>query len=107
VILAQHVAETGDGVVLELVGLLVLAQDCKVSPRRLAVPAERIFDFAGGLQMVAAVLPVTLAGLVVFAGVYAFTAGAQVSRRRKRASLHCTPCCTSQWSSRSSTCCCR
>jgi hypothetical protein len=35
-------------------------------------------------------LPVTLAGLVVFAGLYAFTAGAQVSRRRKRgvAALH-------------------
>jgi hypothetical protein len=56
----------------------------------MAVPAERLFDFAGGLQMVAAVLPVTLAGLVVFAGLYAFTAGAQVSRRRKRgvAALH-------------------
>jgi hypothetical protein len=56
----------------------------------MAVPAERIFDFAGGLQMVAAVLPVTLAGLVVFTGLYAFTAGAQVSRRRKRgvAALH-------------------
>lgn len=56
----------------------------------MAVPAERIFDFGGGLQTVAAVLPVTLAGLVVFAGLYAFTAGAQVSRRRKRgvAALH-------------------
>jgi hypothetical protein len=56
----------------------------------MAVPAERIFDFGGGLQTVAAVLPVTLAGLVVFAGLYAFTAGAQVSLRRKRgvAALH-------------------
>ena len=40
---------------------------------------------AGGLQTVAALLPVTLVGLLVFAGLYAFTAGAQVSRRRKRA----------------------
>jgi hypothetical protein len=56
----------------------------------MAVPAERIFDFGGGLQTVAAVLPVSLAGLVVFAGLYAFTAGAQVSLRRKRgvATLH-------------------
>jgi hypothetical protein len=56
----------------------------------MAVPAERIFDFGGGLQTVAAMLPVSLAGLVVFAGLYAFTAGAQVSLRRKRgvAALH-------------------
>lgn len=56
----------------------------------MTVPADRIFDPAGGLQTVAAVLPVALAGLVVFAGLYAFTASAQVSRRRKRvvAALH-------------------
>ena len=41
----------------------------------MAVPAERIFDFGGGLQTVAAVLPVSLAGLVVFAGLYALYAG--------------------------------
>jgi hypothetical protein len=56
----------------------------------MAVPADRIFDPAGWLQAIAAVLPVTLAGLVVFAALYAFTAAAPVSRRRKRgiAALH-------------------
>jgi hypothetical protein len=56
----------------------------------MAVPADRIFEPAGWLQAIAAVLPVTLAGLVVFAGLYAFTAAASVSRRRKRgiAALH-------------------
>jgi hypothetical protein len=51
----------------------------------MAVPADRIFDPAGWLQTVAALLPVTLAGLVVFAALYAFTLSAQASRRRKRA----------------------
>jgi hypothetical protein len=51
----------------------------------MAVPADRIFDPAGRLQTIAALLPVTLVGLLVFAALYAFTAGAQVSRRRKRA----------------------
>ncbi len=52
----------------------------------MAVPADRIFDGpAGGwLQTVAAMLPVTLAGLGLFAALYAFTASGQVSRRRKR-----------------------
>ncbi len=50
----------------------------------MAVPADRIFDPAGRLQTVAALLPVTLVGLLVFAVLYAFTAAAQVSRRRKR-----------------------
>jgi len=56
----------------------------------MAVPAEQIFAPAEWLQVVAALLPVVLAGLVVFAGLYAFTASAQVSRRRKRgvAALH-------------------
>ena len=40
---------------------------------------------AGRLQSVAALLPVTLVGLLVFAALFVFTAGAQVSRRRKRA----------------------
>ena len=68
------------------------SENCSTVPAlvAMAVPAERIFDFAGWLQTVAAVLPVSLAGLVVFAGLYAFTAGAQVSLRRKRgvAALH-------------------
>jgi hypothetical protein len=51
----------------------------------MAVPADRIFDPAGRLQIVAALLPVTLVGLLVFAALYVFTAGAPVSRRRKRA----------------------
>jgi hypothetical protein len=53
----------------------------------MAVPAHRLFDrTAGGwLQTVAAMLPVTLAGLGLFAALYAFTATSQVSRRRKRA----------------------
>jgi hypothetical protein len=51
----------------------------------MAVPADRIFDPAGRLQIVAALLPVTLVGLLVFAASYVFTAGAPVSRRRKRA----------------------
>jgi hypothetical protein len=51
----------------------------------MAVPADRIFNPAGRLQTVAALLPVTLVGLLVFAALYAFTAAAQVSRRRKRA----------------------
>jgi hypothetical protein len=51
----------------------------------MAVPADRIFDPAGRLQIVAALLPVTLVGLLVFGASYVFTAGAQVSRRRKRA----------------------
>jgi hypothetical protein len=51
----------------------------------MAVPADRIFDPAGRLQTVAALLPVTLVGLLMFAALYAFTAAAQVSRRRKRA----------------------
>jgi hypothetical protein len=51
----------------------------------MAVPADRIFDPAGLLQTVAALLPVTLVGLLMFAAAAAFTAGAQVSRRRKRA----------------------
>jgi hypothetical protein len=56
----------------------------------MAVPADRIFGSAGWLQAVAALLPVTLTGLAVFAALYAFTAGAEVSRRRKRgvAALH-------------------
>jgi hypothetical protein len=51
----------------------------------MAVPADRIFDPAGRLQTVAALLPVTLVGLLMFAALYVFTAGAPVSRRRKRA----------------------
>jgi len=51
----------------------------------MAVPADRIFDPAGRLQAVAALLPVALVGLLVFAALYVFTAGAEVSRRRKRA----------------------
>jgi hypothetical protein len=52
----------------------------------MAVPADRIFDRGGGwLPAMAAMLPVTLAALVLFAALYAFTAAAQVSRRRKRA----------------------
>jgi hypothetical protein len=51
----------------------------------MAVPADRIFDPPGRLQSVAALLPVTLVGLLVFAALFVFTAGAQVSRRRKRA----------------------
>ncbi len=51
----------------------------------MAVPADRIFDPAGRLETVAALLPVALVGLLVFAALYAFTAAAQVSRRRKRA----------------------
>jgi hypothetical protein len=51
----------------------------------MAVPADRIFDPAGRLQTVAALLPVTLVGLLMFAVLYVFTAGAPVSRRRKRA----------------------
>ena len=53
----------------------------------MAVPAARLFDRSAGagLQIVAALLPVTLAGLGLFAALYAFTAGSQVSRRRKRA----------------------
>jgi hypothetical protein len=53
----------------------------------MAVPAHRLFDrpTGGWLQTVAAVLPVTLAGLGLFAALYAFTATSQVSRRRKRA----------------------
>jgi hypothetical protein len=50
----------------------------------MALPADRIFDSASWLQTVAALLPVTLVGLVVLAALYVFTAGAQVSRRRKR-----------------------
>jgi hypothetical protein len=53
----------------------------------MAVPADRIFasPTAARLQTVAALLPVTLAGLGLFTALYAFTASAQVSRRRKRA----------------------
>jgi hypothetical protein len=57
----------------------------------MAVPAARLFDRTGiGLQTVAALLPVTLAGLGLFAALYAFTAGSPVSRRRRRvtAALH-------------------
>jgi hypothetical protein len=51
----------------------------------MAVPADRIFARGGWLQIVAALLPVTLVALLVFAALYAFTAGAPVSRRRRRA----------------------
>ena len=51
----------------------------------MAVPADRIFDSVGRLDTVAALLPVTLVGLLVFAALSVFTAGAPVSRRRKRA----------------------
>ena len=53
----------------------------------MAVPVDRIFasPTAARLQTVAALLPVTLAGLGLFTVLYAFTASAQVSRRRKRA----------------------
>jgi hypothetical protein len=53
----------------------------------MAVPADRIFGRpAGGwLPTLAALLPVTLTGLGLFAALYAFTASAQVSRRRRRA----------------------
>jgi hypothetical protein len=36
VVVAQHAVEAGEGVALELAGLLVLASDPKVAPRRLA-----------------------------------------------------------------------
>jgi hypothetical protein len=51
----------------------------------MAVPADRIFRPAQWLQTVAALLPVTLTALVLFGALYAFTASAQVSRRRRRA----------------------
>jgi hypothetical protein len=51
----------------------------------MAVPADRIFGSADWLPTVAALLPATLVGLLVFVASYVFTAGAQVSRRRKRA----------------------
>ena len=53
----------------------------------MAVPVDRIFDTSSGqwLQAVAALLPVTLTAAGLFAALYAFTAGAHVSRRRKRA----------------------
>jgi hypothetical protein len=51
----------------------------------MAVPADRIFRPAELLQTVAALLPVTLTALVLFGALYVFTASAQVSRRRRRA----------------------
>jgi hypothetical protein len=58
----------------------------------MAVPADRLFDHQtrAGLQTVAALLPVTLTALGLFTALYAFTASAPVSRRRKRvaAALH-------------------
>jgi hypothetical protein len=53
----------------------------------MAVPADRIFASPTGarLQIMAGLLPVTLAGLGLFTALYAFTVSAQVSRRRKRA----------------------
>ena len=46
----------------------------------MAVPADRIFDAAGWLQTVAALLPVTLVGLFVFAALYVFAVGTGCSR---------------------------
>jgi hypothetical protein len=53
----------------------------------MAVPADRVFDRLTGrwLEAVAALLPVTLMALGLFAALYAFTAGSQASPRRKRA----------------------
>jgi hypothetical protein len=53
----------------------------------MAVPVDRIFDHQtrGWLHTVAALLPVTLTALGLFTALYAFTASAPVSRRRKRA----------------------
>jgi hypothetical protein len=53
----------------------------------MAVPADRVFDRPTGrwLEAVAALLPVTLTALGLFAALYAFTAGSQASPGRKRA----------------------
>jgi hypothetical protein len=53
----------------------------------MAVPADRVFDRPTGrwLEAVAALVPVTLTALGLFAALYAFTAGSQASPGRKRA----------------------